>query len=113
MALRLSTNLCKYWVNQYTTLVEGGIISSVHTPKTPSGLVLYPPVPNPFHDSVDCRFELPEAATLVVEVTDLQGKTLRRLATRKFDAGSYTLHWDGTLANSTAMPASQYVLVFH
>ncbi len=99
-------------VNQYVTLTEGQGISSVKTPKGATGLALYPPTPNPFHDSVDYRFDLLKTAVLKIEVRDLQGKTIRHLAEGKFEAGSHHLHWDGKMTNGSNVPAGQYILVF-
>ncbi|MEO6038841.1 MAG: FG-GAP-like repeat-containing protein, partial [Saprospiraceae bacterium] len=100
-------------VDQYVTVTEGQGISSVSSPQVPPGWILFPPSPNPFHDSVDCRLDLPEATTLRVEVVDLQGKIMRRLAEGSFEAGKHNFHWDGKTADGKSVPVGQYVLIFH
>lgn len=99
--------------NQHVTIVEGQGLTPVFEPKnTLSGLILLPPVPNPFGDSVSCRFELTEMADLSVEVLNMEGKLVRRLWTASLAAGSHELVWDGKTTAGGRAPAGQYVILF-
>lgn len=94
-------------VNQHITIVEGKS-TSVEEPKNSiTGLTLLPPAPNPFGDSVQCRFELAEATDLTVEVLNTEGKLMQRLAAKTFVAGAHTLFWE-----DKSVPPGRYLVVF-
>lgn len=99
--------------DQHLRIVEGkGVVGLVEPNGGVPGLTLLPPAPNPFGDSVQCRFELAEAAQLRVEVSNAEGKLLRLLTSATFHAGSHTLLWDGKTAVGDTAPAGHYVVTF-
>lgn len=59
-----------------------------------SGLTLASPAPNPARSGVRLALTLPGAARLTVEVFDLSGRLLRRLADGPHPAGTTSLAWD-------------------
>lgn len=98
------------FANQYVAVTEGQDVLSA---ASPSRLQVFPPSPNPFHGSMQCSFELFEPTKLTVEVVDLQGKPMRRLAQEEmFGAGKHTLDWNGKAFNGAAVPAGSYAIVF-
>ncbi len=96
--------------NQYITLVEGGGTGTGAEPT--AGLRIWPPAPNPFHDSVTCRFNLAEARQIDIQVIDIQGKILRNLFSGQIQAGEQRVVWDGTTSDGSPAPAGQYLIVF-
>jgi hypothetical protein len=63
-------------------------------PDRPTRFALRQNRPNPFFATTMIRFDLPEASPVRLEVFDLQGRLVRTLANRSFDAGSFSLAWD-------------------
>jgi hypothetical protein len=51
--------------------------------------------PNPSRAAVSLRFSLPVGAAVSAGVFDVQGRRVRTLESRRFQAGSHTLRWDG------------------
>ena len=57
-------------------------------------LELAAPWPNPARSVAQLGFALPRAASLGLEIHDLQGRRVRTLASGRFAAGRYVLAWD-------------------
>ncbi|MBK7940060.1 MAG: ASPIC/UnbV domain-containing protein [Lewinellaceae bacterium] len=65
------------FADQYITVTENQGVTGVETPLPgQTGLRMYPPAPNPFNDLVTVTWEQLAAGTILIEITDLQGKTL-------------------------------------
>jgi hypothetical protein len=75
---------------------QGGGVTAVEAPvRVPERLSLLPGRPNPFTRSTTLGLELPRRAEVRVEIFDVGGRRVRRLALGTFDAGAHPLHWDG------------------
>uniref|UniRef100_A0A832I305 Choice-of-anchor D domain-containing protein n=1 Tax=Eiseniibacteriota bacterium TaxID=2212470 RepID=A0A832I305_UNCEI len=61
----------------------------------PAASRLFAPYPNPLRGSATVRFDLARPAAARVEVFDLAGRRVARLADRAFEPGSYRLEWNG------------------
>jgi hypothetical protein len=72
-------------------------------------LVLEQNHPNPFNPSTSIRFYLPERGSVEIQVYDVHGALVRRLASGHFDAGSHTVDWDGTDAHGQPVASGMYV----
>lgn len=59
------------------------------------GLSCYP---NPFTDAATIRVELPQAADVIVTISDLQGRTVQRIAPLRLAPGMHDLRVGGDLA---------------
>ncbi|MDX2475584.1 MAG: FlgD immunoglobulin-like domain containing protein [Candidatus Krumholzibacteria bacterium] len=57
--------------------------------------LLRSPAPNPFNPRTWIRFELPQATQVQIDILDVRGHRVRRLANREFVAGPARLLWDG------------------
>ncbi len=57
-------------------------------------LELAQPRPNPARETARLGFTLPRAATLTLEVHDVQGRRVRTLASARYGPGRYVLSWD-------------------
>jgi hypothetical protein len=67
-------------------------------PVPPPGIkafALDPPFPNPFANSVSIRFLVPQRAQIAVDVFDVQGRRVRRLANEMYEPGVHLVQWDG------------------
>jgi Tol biopolymer transport system component len=61
----------------------------------PTVFRLYPAEPNPFSAGTRVRFDLPRAARVSLEVFDLQGRRVARLADEPLLAGAHVREWAG------------------
>jgi M6 family metalloprotease-like protein len=59
-------------------------------------MVLEQNQPNPFNPSTSIRFYLPAQGPVELNVYDIRGALVRRLAQGAFGAGSHSVAWDGT-----------------
>ncbi len=51
--------------------------------------------PNPFRETTRLSFEVVRRTTITVDIVDVAGRRVRRLAVGAFDAGSHSVAWDG------------------
>jgi hypothetical protein len=56
------------------------------------------PTPNPSTGAVSFRLALPTENRVDLEIFDLRGRMVRRLASGVFGAGVHSLRWDGAMA---------------
>lgn len=71
----------------------------------PDHAYLYPPSPNPFGTETKLAFYLPNSTQVTLEVTDMYGRMVSRLAQQDFAAGTHEVMW--TTAN---LQAGTYVI---
>lgn len=92
------------------TLLSMGTTDAGETPlaATPA-LVAWP---NPFNPRTDLRFSLNVAARGALDVFDVTGRHLRRLAEGDFAAGDHQFVWDGTDEAGRALPSGVYFARF-
>jgi len=75
--------------------------------------VIFAPVhPNPFSEHARFRFGLPRADEVHIEIFDLQGRLIRRLASGIFSAGGHMLSWDARDARGAAVDTGVYLYRF-
>jgi hypothetical protein len=86
-----------YWYRvQYSTgngrktLFEGGPVTTSAMP-----LTLYQNSPNPFNPQTEIRYYLPDKGSVVLEVYDVSGALVTRLAQGPQNRGSHKVSWDG------------------
>ncbi len=65
-------------------------------------------VPNPFNPRTTVVFHLAREEWLAVDVLDLRGRRVRRLAARRFAAGRHELPWDGQDEGGRSLPSGIY-----
>lgn len=76
----------------------------------PRNFALAQNYPNPFHGETAIHFENPRAATLRVEVLDMNGRTVRILAEGLRDAGRHRIVWDGRTGDGQRAGSGIYFL---
>lgn len=72
-------------------------------------LVLEQNHPNPFNPRTSIRFYLPERGPIELDVYDVRGALVRRLAIGNFDSGPHAVDWDGTNADGEPVASGMYV----
>jgi hypothetical protein len=86
----------------------------------PTGLGDYPPaerklafglgrnIPNPFNPSTVIPFEIAKTAWVILDVYDVAGRHLRRLASGEFEPGRHFRKWDGRDEDGTSLSSGVY-----
>jgi M6 family metalloprotease-like protein len=72
-------------------------------------LVLEQNIPNPFNPRTSIRFYLPTRTRVRLDVYDVRGALVRRLAEGSYDAGPHAVEWDGTDRSGNGVASGFYV----
>ena len=104
-------------VNQWCLTLAGASDTTLTTGADVRGLpetFAFAPVwPNPAHGgNVSMSFALPKASPVKVALYDVTGRLVRTVADRAYDAGRYTLVWDGRDARGAALKPGVYLARF-
>lgn len=62
----------------------------------PTEFQLYQNYPNPFNPQTTISFDLPEAASVRINVYDINGQLVRKLVDEKYHAGTHRITFEGT-----------------
>ncbi len=76
----------------------------------PSVFSLSPNYPNPFNAGTRIQFSLPKAGELRMQIFDVKGALVRRLAQAYYDAGTHFITWDGRDAWGQPCASGVYLL---
>lgn len=107
---------CNYNNNGHTEphyTVQGQLILYKHNPFVnvhsissgiPSEYLLEQNYPNPFNPSTKIQFHLPKSSDVKLDVYDIRGKFLERVAEGQLPAGSYSVDW-----NAKSYPSGIYI----
>jgi len=85
---------------------EGGQAASL-TP-IPARPMLEACRPNPFKSHTQISYALPQAGNVSLQVYDITGRTVRRLASGRQNAGFYTVNWDAKDSHGRQVPYGVY-----
>jgi hypothetical protein len=75
----------------------------------PSQFALLQSRPNPFAQTTRIGFELPRAVRVRIEVFDLQGRLVRRLADGPYQPGQWSVEWDRRTERGRRARAATYL----
>ena len=97
--LQTIPNRISYFDNQsfdmYPISTPTTSVDEPFTPDFPKTFVLFQNYPNPFNPSTTIQFDLPRRSEVRLSIYNINGQLVRTLIDRKFDAGSYSVLWDG------------------
>jgi bacillolysin len=83
----------------YTLFMRAKVSSSVSSVEIESAVPelfeVSESYPNPFNPSTQIKYSLPESEKVVIVVYDLNGNKVAELANKVFNAGTYTVTWNG------------------
>ncbi len=79
----------------------------VDLPTTSARLVNYP---NPFSTSTEISYSMTTAGLYSIEVYDLLGRRVARLATGYHTAGKFSVRWDGSAGDSSKLSSGLYLI---
>lgn len=68
--------------------------------------------PNPFNPRTEIRFDVARSGPVLLEIFDVRGRKVARLADRPMDAGSHRVAWDGTGIDGRAVASGTYFVRF-
>lgn len=68
--------------------------------------------PNPFNGATQFSFKLSEKAKVKMTVYDMVGREVIKLADRLFEAGDYSISWNGRDKNGLVLPSGIYYCSF-
>lgn len=74
----------------------------------PGNFVLHQNYPNPFNPSTTIEYEIPEPASVSIEVYNLVGQRIRNLISGFISAGVHSVEWDGRDELGRAVPTGIY-----
>ncbi|UCD37550.1 MAG: VCBS repeat-containing protein [Fidelibacterota bacterium] len=75
----------------------------------PTEFALHANYPNPFNPSTSIRYDLPEAADVILTVYDLLGREVVRLVEGHMEPGYQQVVWSGKNAASLEVPSGIYI----
>ena len=84
----------------------GGAISSLN-PQPPTLHSQLSVQPNPFSNSTNIIFTIPQAENVIIVIYDLLGKEVKRFETR-YQQGEHKIEWEGDAQNGSVLSAGLY-----
>jgi len=100
----------------YGLAIKGTIITGVDEPadeSLPTRYALHPNYPNPFNPSTVIRYDLPEAAKVVLKIYDLAGHEVKTLVNARQPAGYKLTVWNGQNERGQLVSSGVYVYKLH
>ena len=79
-----------------------------HKPTVPAQFILLQNYPNPFNPETEIRFDLSQAAHVVIKIYNMLGEPIRTLAKAIYPAGTHRLLWNGKDKNGHPMASGMY-----
>jgi histidinol-phosphate aminotransferase len=85
-----------------TTAISSG------NPPVPQNVELYQAYPNPFNSSATIKIYLPQSSKTRVEIFDIQGRLVTKLADDYLGAGEHGFHWNGRNESDKSVSSGSY-----
>ena len=74
----------------------------------PDNFALYQNFPNPFNPTTRIKFDLPSPAKASINVFDINGRLIKTIADRDYDAGTHFVEWNGEDALNVSVSSGVY-----
>jgi flagellar hook assembly protein FlgD len=75
--------------------------------------MLHQNYPNPFNPETLIQFDVPERSDLALSIYNLLGRKVKTLANDNFDAGSYSVRWNGLSDSGEMLSSGMYFYELH
>jgi flagellar hook assembly protein FlgD len=72
------------------------VMTDVHDVITPSAELALSNYPNPFNPTTTICYTLPADGPVVIDIFNVRGQKVARLADEQQDAGMHSMQWNGT-----------------
>jgi hypothetical protein len=102
-----------FFSNRLILATDRGIYTAVYNPSSQHNNTSIPSLnakiyPNPFNPSTNISFELRKSERVALDIYNIKGQLVKKLANHNFKAGINTLTWDGRDNNSKAQSSGVY-----
>jgi len=77
-------------------------------PPVPATFEVFQNYPNPFNPTTTFVYQIPEPGVVTVQIVDLTGRTVRRMAADHSEPGSYQIQWGGVSDGGTPVASGIY-----
>ena len=75
----------------------------------PEHFALYQNYPNPFNPVTTIAYDVPEVASVRVDIYNILGQRVSTLINRSHEPGYYRIQWDGTNDYGQALASGMYI----
>ena len=82
-------------------------------PNVPNSYSLSQNYPNPFNPTTKIQFGLPLAENVQLTIYDILGREIRTLVNERYEAGSYSVQWDGKNNAGKYIASGMYLYRIH
>ena len=93
--------------------INTGVVMSADSDILPGVFMLHQNYPNPFNPETLIQFDVPERSDLALSVYNLLGRKVKTLANDNFDAGSYSVKWNGLSDSGEMLSSGMYFYELH
>ena len=93
--------------------INTGVVMSADSDILPGVFMLHQNYPNPFNPETLIQFDVPERSYLSLSVYNLLGRKVKTLANDNFDAGSYSVKWNGLSDSGEMLSSGMYFYELH
>ena len=80
-----------------------------NVPGVPQQFILHNNYPNPFNPATTIAFQLPTATDVMVKIYNMLGREVKVLISKRFDAGTYSVLWDGLDSQGKQVASGVYL----
>jgi hypothetical protein len=88
-------------------------IDDWHNDLLPFGFALNQNYPNPFNPHTNIEFSIPNLSVIKISIYNMLGQKVKTLANGLFDAGHYSLEWDGNDSSGRKAASGVYLYKLH
>ncbi|MBN1998175.1 FG-GAP repeat protein [candidate division KSB1 bacterium] len=89
----------------FTVRLESGVFSTFDQPLS---FELLQNFPNPFNPVTRITYKCPKNAYVILKISDITGRVVRRLVDGIYEAGTHTMMWDGRDDKGGLLPSGIY-----
>lgn len=104
-----SINDIQYLLSLRKESFPEGDLEAQQTNLAPTSFTLFQNYPNPFNPTTYIQFESPEFAKVRITIYNTTGQEIKELTNLYYQAGTYSLEWDGKDRNGNEVPSGVYL----
>jgi hypothetical protein len=97
-----------FMLDEFSIINEGGTVSLEESFSNPLENRLASNYPNPFNPETEICFELKEASDVTIDVFNIKGQMIRRIAQDQYAGGVHRVVWDGKDTNRRPVSSGVY-----
>ena len=100
------------WITRFHNCIDNSFTkaSPVNNQSNESVLYKFTNYPNPFSQSTDITYSIPQPGKVLLKIYDVMGRSIKTLVNAKVAAGIYNIQWNVNDEKEQAVPAGIYFL---